>query len=96
MSSSKTIVTIVGSITPSVILPRGEERTVLLTPRVQRLIDRGYVTVTKREEIAAPRTEPPPRFGTKQAWIDFLTDQGYEIPPNATRAELLDMWDASV
>jgi len=42
------VVTIQGSTTPSVVLARGEQRTVRLTPTVQRLIDRGYVIVTSR------------------------------------------------
>lgn len=45
------VVTIVGSTTPSVFLPTGAQRTVRLTPTVQALINRGFVTVTAREEI---------------------------------------------
>ena len=48
-----TVVTIVGSATPSQLLPRGEERTVRLTSVVQSLIDRGFVTVTDRQVISA-------------------------------------------
>lgn len=55
MSSSKTIVTIKGSTTPCVKLPRGETQTVVLTPDVQRLIDKGFVTVTERHVIAPPK-----------------------------------------
>lgn len=53
MSSSDpvVVVTIQGSTTPSVVLARGEQRTVRLTPTVQRLIDRGYVTVTSRTTL---------------------------------------------
>jgi hypothetical protein len=53
MSSSDpvVVVTIQGSATPSVVLARGVQRTVRLTPTVQRLIDRGYVTVTAREVL---------------------------------------------
>lgn len=54
MSSSEpvVVVTIEGSLTPSVILPTGAQRTVRLTPSVQRLIDRGFVTVTNRETLS--------------------------------------------
>lgn len=38
-------VTVEGSILPCTELPRGERRTVALTERVQRLIDRGYFTL---------------------------------------------------
>lgn len=62
MSSSKVVVTIKGSLTPSVVVPRGEERTVILTPRIQRLIDRGYVTVTERHVVkGSPKTTPKPK-----------------------------------
>jgi len=55
MSSSKTVVTIKGSTTPCVKLARGETRTVVLTTEVQRLIDKGFVIVTERHTIAAPK-----------------------------------------
>lgn len=44
------IVTIEGSVTPCVELARGEQRTVPLTDRIQRLIDFGYVVVVGRSE----------------------------------------------
>lgn len=68
-SESNVIVTIEGSITPCVALKRGESRTVQLTPKIQRLIDRGFVVVTQRHEIASskpakrhakPRSAPEP------------------------------------
>lgn len=52
-SSEVVLVTIEGSLTPSVLLPTGEQRTVRLTETVQRLISRGFVTVTNREVISA-------------------------------------------
>jgi len=55
MSSSDepiTVVTIVGSATPSQLLPRGQQQTVRLTSVVQALIDRGFVTVTDRQVIS--------------------------------------------
>lgn len=94
-SSEKVIVTIRGSVTPSVALPRGAERTVLLTPKVQRLIDRGYVTVTKREVIAPLPPAPPAYSASRQAWADFLNGLGYAVPDTATRAELIDLWETS-
>jgi hypothetical protein len=53
MSSSEpvVVVTIEGSTTPSVMLARGAQRTVRLTPTVQRLIDRGFVTEVARQEV---------------------------------------------
>ena len=50
-SEPVTVVTIVGSATPSQLLPRGQQQTVRLTSVVQALIDRGFVTVMNREVI---------------------------------------------
>jgi hypothetical protein len=41
-------VTIEGSQTPSVELKRGHRRTVRMTPRIQRLVDKGFVIVVSR------------------------------------------------
>lgn len=46
-----TIVTIRGSLTPSVVLKRDQFKTVQLTERVQRLIDRGFVEVVETHEV---------------------------------------------
>lgn len=52
-----TVVTVRGSITPSVYLGRGKERTVVLDKHWQRLIDTGRVEVVGRYTVAAnPRT----------------------------------------
>lgn len=79
MSSSEVIVTITGSITPSVVLPKGETRTVALTPRIQRLIDRGYVTELARHEIAKPKqtrhTPPPPTVAVTPAEDDEVESE---------------------
>lgn len=37
------MITIEGSLTPSVELPRGQRRTVVRTERIERLIERGYI-----------------------------------------------------
>lgn len=70
MSSSKPVVLVevTGSITPSVILARGESRTVVLDDVWQRRIDRGYVTVTARHEIKpAPAKKRAPSMRAKPA-----------------------------
>jgi hypothetical protein len=60
MSSSKRpVVTIEGSVTPSVILPRGQRRTVTLTDRVQRLIERGFVVVVDWQDPEPERKAAP-------------------------------------
>ena len=52
-SEPVTVVTIVGSATPSQLLPRGQQQTVRLTSVVQALIDRGFVVELDRQVISA-------------------------------------------
>ena len=54
-------------------------------------------------EVEAPEDKPevtePPRSGkgsSEDAWRKFLTDNGVEIPEDATqRDDLVELWDAS-
>ena len=65
-SSSKVVVTIQGSVTPSVVLPRGETKTVVLTPRIQKLIDRGFVTVVEKHSVKPlPKKTPAKKPAAK-------------------------------
>jgi hypothetical protein len=59
MSSSEpiTVVTIVGSATPSQLLPRGQQQTVRLTSVVQALIDRGFVVELDRSVVNSSTDE---------------------------------------
>lgn len=98
-------VTIEGQV-PTVYLPRGGRRTVELTGRVQRLIDRGYVTVV---DGPAPETSPEPtlfdsrtapvlplRSAPKPAWRDYLDAVGATYNDDMTLAELRDLaWTTS-
>ena len=68
MSSSKVVVTIRGGLMPSVVLARGETRTVALTPRIQRLIDKGWVEEVSRQVIKpAPVKKSTASRSTKSA-----------------------------
>lgn len=71
-------ITIEGSITPSVELPRGERRTVQHTDEVQALIDGGFVVVVPDPEDERPAHEQEqdtkPRGGGKAA--DKADDNG--------------------
>jgi hypothetical protein len=99
-----TTVTIEGSITASTLLPRGQRRTVQLTERVQRLIDRGFVTVIERHDDDAepdptPEQEdgPPSRNASRPVWLAFLRGRGVDIPTNdegaePTRDGLVALW----
>jgi len=64
-----TIVTIEGSILPSADLPRGERMTVVLTEKVQKRIDRGYVDVIETRETGdeAPAPKKRARKAAKKA-----------------------------
>jgi len=53
---------------PSVVLARGETRTVALTPRIQRLIDKGWVEEVSRQVIKpAPVKKSTASRSTKSA-----------------------------
>lgn len=98
MSNSR-VVTITGSLTPSAALPRGETRTVILTDRIQKLIDKGYVTVTEQPEVPViapvPATVlPPSKKATKAVWKAFLNAQQFEVPEDASRADMIDVWES--
>lgn len=82
-----TKVTIEGSrITPSDKLPAGVQSTVLLTDRVQRLIDRGFVVVISREEL--PDEEPTGApTGDSDAGSDPDAWEGGENPDVAPEAD---------
>lgn len=89
-------VTIEGSITPSAVLARGERRTVRLTERVQRLIDRGFVVVVGEaaeltpsevhadtEANADSSSDPevaPAGNASREVWARFLESKGVTFP----------------
>lgn len=63
------MVTIEGSITPSAELSRGEQRTVVYSDRVARLVKRGYVVIVKGpwDDDAPADTELTPILEAAQA-----------------------------
>lgn len=103
-----TKVTIEGSITPSAILPRGHRRTVQMTARIQRLIDRGYVVLVEDSpaepvaEVVEPVADPEPGpaddstvpagNASRETWAQFLTDQGIDVPDDYGRDGLIALW----
>lgn len=102
-----TNVTVEGSLTPSVHLARGERRTYVLTPSVQAMIDKGFYTVIETwepnetpakvsETDAAVDDGSPARNASAAVWREFLASQDppIRVHDDATRAEMLDLWDA--
>lgn len=59
-----TRVTIEGSVTPSVNLPRGQRTTVEMTPTIAKMVERGFVNIIAVEPDPQPapvtETEPEP------------------------------------
>lgn len=53
------LITIEGSLTPSVDLPRGERRTVVRTERIERLIARGYIVEVPSDTGTASDSPAP-------------------------------------
>lgn len=92
------IVTIEGSLTPSVGLARGERRTCQLTEHVQRLIDRGYVTVVKTEYVppaedyvyVEPVPEPEPARQPESVSKRPRTVKTVELPKTGGAEQLAD------
>ncbi|UYL88133.1 hypothetical protein SEA_EVAA_22 [Gordonia phage Evaa] len=101
-------VTIEGSITPSVLLARGERRTVARTARIDRLIARGFVVeVPEKEATPEPETDesegqttPPPSEpkgnASRDEWAAHLDSQSpkIEYPEDAGRDDLIRIWQA--
>lgn len=100
-------VTVEGSILPCTELARGERRTVALTERVQRLIDRGYFTLIEThadpddvvEVEALPGGDDTPPVPTepgeddlKADWKAWLDHKGVWYPDAATKPQLIAAW----
>ncbi|WAB09199.1 hypothetical protein SEA_LITTLEMUNCHKIN_23 [Gordonia phage LittleMunchkin] len=103
MSARK--VTIEGSLSPSTELARGERRTVALTDRVQRLVDRGFVIIVDEhdEPADAPEANPdqlnelvePKANASRPKWAEWLSHKGIDYTDDHTRDDLVGIWQAS-
>lgn len=87
-----------GSLTPASDLPRGERRKVQDSAAVRKFVADGYAVVVGEDGEPEPAPLPdaptaPARNGSTDAWRDFLTGQGVEFDPDATRDELVDLWE---
>lgn len=105
-----TNVLVEGSSSPCVHLARGEQRTYVLTPDVQRKIDRGYFIVLRTwepEGVSAPESVEetdddvdgaPRRNATREEWYEFVTalDPPIAVWEGATRTEIQQLWDERV
>lgn len=96
-------VTIEGSITPSAALGRGQRRTVRMTDRVQKLIDKGFVILVEEaaEELplhhyadAAAAADspmkldsPPGLNASREHWARWLTANHVAYPDGADRPD---------
>lgn len=67
---------------------RGDEVTVMRDAYVNKLIDRGMVTVVEDYEPVEPG-----RNASRALWVSFLEAQGYSVHPQETRRDLIDRWD---
>jgi len=67
----------------------------LYHPGLDVTIDR---TVRQAETLAGAgwvaATDPPARNATTGEWLDHLATAGIDHDPDATRTELIDLWDA--
>jgi hypothetical protein len=84
------VVTIEGTVTPAAgVLKRGEQATVTLTPRVERLIKGGFVRIvgvrTNHNEGAPPApAEPELPFDEPEEPVDYPGEPDEEAPYSST------------
>lgn len=67
---------------------RGDRIQVDRDDYISRLIGNGYVEVEKDYALREPA-----RNAGRQAWVEFLTEQGWDVHPSMTRRDLIDQWD---
>src|SRR5690606_20485032 len=104
-------VTIEGSVTPSVLLPRGHRMTIERTEVIDKMMRRGFGVVVE-EHTPAPviasitdvvtmadvATEPAPvpaRNASREVWAAFLVEEGVPHEIGAPRDALIAAWDAA-
>lgn len=101
-------VTIEGSLTPCVELPTGEQKTVTWTPRIDSLVEKGFIVIvadsgeTPAQDAPEPEAEveddedddiePPANNASRVAWANFLASQNISVPEDATRDNLIHLW----
>lgn len=104
-------VTIEGSVTPSVMLPRGQRMTIERTEVIDKMIRRGFVVVVEEHApapviasitdvvtMAEAPGEPAPvpaRNASREEWASFLIEEGVPHEIGASRNQLIAAWDAA-
>lgn len=98
-------ITIEGSrVTPTTFLAPGARVTVERTPYISNLIRRGYVDLVAVHDDSEPEFTKaevggmfgaPPETAAKAVWAGFLTEHGVEYSVNATKAQMIEAWEAS-
>lgn len=101
-----TNVRVKGSVHPSVELARDEERIWVLTPRVQRMIDNGFIDVLEywepdtaeefeeQKEALDDALNAPDRNASGEDWKNYLTQIEVYFDPEEGRTKLLERYDA--
>jgi hypothetical protein len=101
-------VIIEGTLTPAAgVLERGERKTVAFTPRIQRLVEGGFVKVVEHldgpledelvgdqdpgDEGLTDTPQPPAKNASRDDWSTFLESQNIEAGER-TRDELVQAW----
>lgn len=101
-------VTIEGSLTPCSELRTGQRRTVQLTERVQRLIDRGFVVVVKAatrppKPVGKPvqsaadvpyRAGEPAWSADRDVWAAFVISKGQQVVAADSKGDIIHRWQA--
>jgi hypothetical protein len=98
-------VTVEGSLTPSNWLATGKRVTVQLTPRIERLIAKGFLLLIATD--AAPKkaaqsvADAPYRAGEpawnalRDEWARFVIAHGQVVVASDTKGDIIHRWQAS-
>lgn len=100
-------ITIEGSkVTPTTFLKPGAQITVERTGYIDNLLRRGYVNLIRIHEQDDPQpvdetpamesdaSGEPPESAAKSVWAAFLAEQDVEYPADATKAQMIEAWNA--
>ena len=90
--------TIEGSLTPSAFLARGERRTVQRTPRIDRMVHKGFVVVVDAHdddepaepaEVMPTPVKAPAKSASREDWAEFLAAHTDVVTEGRTRDQLI-------
>jgi hypothetical protein len=95
-----TVVTVEGSLTPSNVLATGKRMTVQLTPRIERLIAKGFLILISSDAKAAESVQGAYRAGEpawsddRDVWAAFVIGHDQPVVAADTKGDIIHRWQA--